>query len=102
MTCSIDKWISGDWHFCLFDPVVSLVGEGIFGLLIGAAVYTGLYMAGNGQPTAPTVVTILLATIMFPALPQAYVGIAWSVLVVGAAAAILQVMQKYVLSPGTV
>jgi hypothetical protein len=99
--CGIDKWIAGDWHNCIFSPVVGLVGEGIFGVLIGASLWIALYFAGGGSTTTPTVVTILLATIMFPVLPASYYGIAWSMLLVGAAAAILQSMQKYALSPST-
>lgn len=100
-SCSIDKWLSGDWHTCVFQPTVDLVGEPTFGLLIGVGLYASLYFAGGGNPTTATVVCILVATIMFPALPSAYAGIAWTVLVVGAAAAVLQIMQKYVLSPAT-
>jgi len=99
--CSVSQWINGAWHTCLFQGVTSVVGEATFGLFVGLAVYVSLYLAGGGRASTPTVVCILLATILFPALPQAYVGIAWSVLVVGAAAAILQVAQKYVLSPAT-
>lgn len=101
MTCDTSQWINGDWHSCLFDPVVSLIGEGTFGLLVAAGIWTALYLAGNGSTTTPTVVMILLATITFPVLPAAYSGIAWSILLVGAAAAIMQAMQKYVLSPAT-
>lgn len=99
--CTIDKWMAGDWHTCLFQATTDLVGETTFGLLVGAALWTALYLAGGGRSTAPTVVVILLATIMFPVLPNAFVGIAWSVLVVGAVAAVVQIAQKYVLSPGT-
>jgi hypothetical protein len=100
-SCDINQWINGDWFTCLFDPTVTLIGEPMFGLLIGAAVWTSFYLAGGGSSAAPTVVCILLASIMFPTLPSAYVGIAWSVLLVGAAAAVFQSMQKYVLSPAT-
>lgn len=101
MTCSIERWVQGDWHTCLFDPTVSLIGEGTFGVLVAAGVWTALYLAGNGSPTTPTVVMILLATIAFPVIPAAYSGVAWSILLVGAAAALLQTMQKYVLEPAT-
>ena len=87
-SCGVDTWIGGDWHRCLFEPITALVGEATFGVLIG-------------RTTTPTVVTILLATLMFPVLPSGFNGIAWSVLLVGAAASMLQVLQKYVLSPAT-
>jgi len=99
--CQPTDWINGDWTACLFDPVVALIGESTWGLLIGVAIWGALYMAGNGSPVTPTVVTILLAALLFPTLPGAYVGIAWSVLLVVASAAMLQVLQKFTLSPAT-
>jgi hypothetical protein len=101
MICDIDEWIGGAWHPCIFDPMTSLVGEGLFGLIVGAAVWAGLYFGGGGSPTTPTVVTILLATLLFPVLPEAYVGIAWSILVVGATGVALQIVQKYLFDPAT-
>jgi hypothetical protein len=100
-SCSLDSWIQGDWHRCLFESTTALIGESTFGVLIGIGIYAGLYVAGGGRTTTPTVVVILLATLMFPLLPGQFNGIAWSVLLVGAAASMLQVMQKYVLSPAT-
>jgi len=100
-SCAVSEWINGNWHSCLFDPVTSLVGEPTFGLLVGAGLWTAFYLAGNGSMTTPTVVTILLATVMFPVLPSAFSGIAWTILVVGATAALVQLGQKYVLSPAT-
>jgi|APHM01.1.fsa_nt_gi hypothetical protein len=100
-SCGVDQWILGDWHRCLFEPITSLIGEPTFGVLIGIGIYGSMYVAGGGDMTTPTVVTILLATLMFPLLPGGFSGIAWAVLLVGAAGSILQVMQKYVLSPAT-
>jgi hypothetical protein len=100
-SCGTNEWIAGEWHRCLFEPTTSLIGEPTFGVLIGIGIYGSMYVAGGGDMTTPTTVTILLATLMFPLLPGGFNGIAWAVLLVGAAAAILQVMQKYVLSPAT-
>jgi hypothetical protein len=44
---------------------------------------------------------MLLASALFPLLPGDLRGIAWAVLFVGAAAAILQSAQKYLLNPST-
>lgn len=73
----------------------------IYGFLQGVAVWGSLFLAGSGNSTTPTVVTILLATALFPTLPAQYVGIAWSVLAVGGAATVLQILQKYMLTPST-
>lgn len=102
MTCTINEWITLNWHRCIFDPTVSLIGEGLFGLIVGVGIWAGLYFAGGGSPTTPTVVTILVATLLFPLLPGGYVGIAWSILVIGSTGAIIQALQKYVLNPSTV
>jgi len=99
--CGMDPWLAGEFGRCIIDPVRNLIGNGLFGLFIAAAVWGGLYFAGGGNSTTATTVTILLATALFPVLPGQYTGIAWSVLVIGAAAAILQAGQKYVLSPAT-
>lgn len=101
MTCGVSDWVAGDWHRCLFEPVVSVIGEPIFGLLVGGGVYLALYLAGGGRASAPTVVTILVASLLFPLLPGQFSGIAWSVLFVGATAAIFQSLQKYLLNPST-
>ena len=101
MTCDINQWIDGVWHQCIFDPMTGLLGEAMFGLIVGTAMWAGLYFGGGGSPTTPTVVTILVATLLFPVLPEAYVGIAWSILIVGAAAIALQTIQKYVFDPST-
>jgi hypothetical protein len=99
--CTVNEWLAADVHRCVFTPVTGLIGEGVFGLLVGSVLYLALYIAGNGDMTVPTVVCILVATLAFPILPNQFNPIAWSVLLVGAAAAVLQVLQRYVLDPST-
>jgi len=99
--CGTSDWLSGDWGPCLYEPVTTVAGEGFFGLVIGGSVFLSLYFAAGGRATTATVVTMLLAGALFPVLPGQYVGIAWTVLFVGAAAAILQSAQKYILNPST-
>jgi len=99
--CRMDRWIAGDWHQCVLEPVPGLVSDGIFGLFVAIALYGGLYLAGGGKSTTPTVVTILVASVMFATLPAAYRGLAWSVLLLGGAAALIQAFQKYMLDPTT-
>jgi hypothetical protein len=99
--CRADQWLSGDVGPCLYEPITSIAGEGFFGVMIGGSVYLSLYFAGGGRATTATVVTILLASAMFPLLPGDFSGIAWAVLFVGGTAAVLQSAQKYVLNPST-
>jgi hypothetical protein len=99
--CSSDEWLKGNAGPCLYEPITQIAGEGFFGLMIGGAVFLSLYFAGGGRTTTATVVTILLASAMFPLLPGDFQGIAWAVLFVGGAAAVLQSAQKYLLSPST-
>jgi hypothetical protein len=99
--CEPSGWISGDWHSCLFDPLVASTGEGMFGVLVGGGVWLALYFAGGGRMETPTAVIILAAALLFPVLPGDLVQVAYGTITVGVAAAFLQGLQKYVLSPST-
>jgi hypothetical protein len=99
--CEASRWLAGEWHSCVFEPVPDLVGLPVFGLVVASMLYMSLYVAGSGNLTTPTVVCILLAGALFPVIPSQFSGIAWSVLLVGAAGATFQVFQKYILDPST-
>lgn len=101
MPCALNRWITGDWFACMFDPVTATTGETGFGLLVGATLIMALYLAGDGSMATPSVAIILFAGVMVPVLPGAYVGVAQGVAIIGVFAALLAVGQKYVLSPST-
>jgi hypothetical protein len=99
--CEASRWLAGEWHNCVFEPVPDLVGVPVFGLIVASMLYMTLYVAGSGNLTTPTVVSILLATALFPVIPDQFSGIAWSILLIGGAGASFQILQKYVLDPST-
>jgi hypothetical protein len=100
--CTTEEWLLGEWHSCIFDPMTGIVGEPLFALLVGSAMWTSLYFAGSGGMATPTAVTILVGAILFPILPGGMVGVAYGAVTIGVAAAFFQVLQKYVLNPSTV
>lgn len=99
--CGLDKWIAGEWHRCLFEPVTALTGDALFGLMVGSGLWIAFYFAAGGSIAAPTAALILVASLLFPILPGSFIGIAYGVLLIGVAAAVLNVMQRYVLNPST-
>jgi hypothetical protein len=99
--CGVNEWATGDWHNCVFEPVPAIIGDGAFGLVVGAGVFLAFYLAGGGRMPAPTAITIILATFLFPLLPGSLGSIAWAVLFIGGTAAAVQAAQKYVLNPTT-
>lgn len=84
---------------CLLSQLVSAFGgAALFGLLLGAVIFTTFYIASGGDLATPTVALILTGTVVIAMLPGAYERIATGVVVIGLAAAIWQVLQQYVLS----
>jgi uncharacterized membrane protein YedE/YeeE len=99
--CEPSGWITGDWHSCVFNPLVAATGEGLFGVIVGGSAWLALYFAGNGRMETPTAVIILAAPLLFAVLPGGMGELAYGVITVGIAAAFLQGLQKYVLNPST-
>ncbi len=96
--CEISAWATGDWHRCMFSPEVLGAPETVFGLIVAGGLLASFYIAGRGIAT-PTVLLILLSSIMIPVLPGAYVGIANAIAVMGVTSAVFLLLQKYVMSP---
>lgn len=93
----IDTWGSGDWETAVFGPIVDLIGEGAFAVLIGSVLIVSFWLAGDRDLAAPSIVTILLGALMFPLLPGNFQGIAWAVVFIGVTGAFFAVMRRYVL-----
>jgi hypothetical protein len=100
MQVSIDDLINGNWYDVIFGQVPGLIGEPIFGLLIGGSVLLGFYVAGDGDLATPTVVLMLLASVMVPVLPGSAQSIAWAIAVVGSVAMMLAVARAYIFEGG--
>jgi len=84
---------------CLLDQLVGAFGgPGLLGLLIGAVVFVGFWIASEGDLATPTVALILTGTVLVGMVPGQYQQLAISVVTIGLAAAIWAVVKKYVLS----
>jgi hypothetical protein len=94
---TLDNWGSGAWEEAIFGPVVALIGEGVFGVLVGAVLIISMWLAGDRGLAAPAVTTILLGALMFPILPANFVGIGWAVVFVGLAGGFFAVLKEYAL-----
>lgn len=98
-----------DWCYFNNGPMGCLVsqyagafgGEALFGVLMGSVIFTAFYVASDGDMATPTVAVILCGTALIPMVPPRYGQIGMYVVTIGLAAAVWQVLQKYVLSPAT-
>lgn len=86
------------WGCAMSDLTAALGGEATFGFLVGGITLLSLYVAGDGDMAAPTVLTILLGGMLFPILPGAYATMAWSIIIVGLVAGGLSAANRYLLS----
>lgn len=85
---------------CVLNDLTAAVGgEAAFGVLVAAAIFVSLYIAGNGDLTTPTVALIFIGSVFVPLLPPQFRRIAFALVVVGVAGAGLTLVRKYVLSP---
>lgn len=92
-------YFGGDALNCLLEQLVSAFGgEALFGVLAAAVIFTVFYIASEGDLATPTVALILTGTVFVGMLPGRYNTIAYSVVVIGLAAAVWQVAKQYVLS----
>lgn len=94
---AIDQFGSGDWEEAIFGGVTSLIGEGTFGVLVGATLIVAFYLAGDRGLAAPSVATTLLGAMMFPILPGGFQGIAWAVVFIGLSGGFFAVLREYAL-----
>lgn len=87
---------------CVFPQLAGATAgsEQLFGLLL-VTLILGLTWYSTGSIGATAGILILLGGAMMPMLPGSYRSLAWSVLVVGLAAAFLALAQRYVLDPTT-
>ena len=96
-------YFSGDALTCLIDQqVAAFGGEALFGLLLGSAIFGAFYIASGGDMATPTVALILTGTVIIGMLPASYQSIAYSVVLIGLAAALWQVFKQYILSGSVV
>lgn len=76
-------------------------GASLLAVVMAAVIFGVFYLAGDGDMATPTVALILSGTALVQMLPAAYQQLAIYLVVIGVAAGVWQVLQKYVLSPAT-
>jgi hypothetical protein len=84
----------------LNDLTAATGGEALFGILVGGAILLAFYIGGDRDLATPTVLTILLGSVLIPMLPGQYQQIGLSVIIVGIAAGIMAIANRYVLRLG--
>ena len=86
----------GDLMQCVVDGTFGAgPSPALIGLLLAGVLLVSLYIAGDGTVTVPAVVTILLGSVMVPLLPAQYVGLVYTVTVVGVTVAAFAAYQRF-------
>lgn len=82
---------------CSLDDLASSVGgQAMFGFLVGGMLITGFYVASNGGLATASTLTAVIGALMIPALPPTYQGIAFIIIFLGIAGAVMSGLDKYV------
>jgi hypothetical protein len=75
--------------------------DALFGLMLGMSILVPMWLADDeGRLAAPAVLLILLGGSLLPMLPGNMRGAAWTLIILGVAAAIAVVANRFVLNPG--
>ncbi|CAI49749.1 uncharacterized protein NP_7040A (plasmid) [Natronomonas pharaonis DSM 2160] len=91
----------GDLVECVTtDLSAAAGGTTMMGLLIGGTLLLSLYIAGDGDPAVPTVVTILVGGTLVPMLPPHLTPFAYSIVVLGIAFGGMAAAQRWLLRGG--
>ena len=92
--CWIDE--STDMTDCMVDGAFAAgPAPSLMGLLMGGTLITSLYIAGDGSIVVPSVVTILLGSMLVPILPPQYVSFAYTVVVLGVTVAAFSAWNRF-------
>jgi|APHM01.1.fsa_nt_gi hypothetical protein len=96
---SLDDYLSGGdmLRAALDDLVWASGGEATFGVIVGGSIILSMWIAGDGDLSMPSVITVLFGGLMFPLLPPAYLTIARVVTFIGLTAGVLAAGEKYYL-----
>lgn len=84
----------------LTDLTAATGGEALFGILAGGAIVLAFYVGGGRDLATPTVLTILLGSVLIPMLPGQYQQLGLSLIIVGIAAGIMAIANRYILRLG--
>ena len=67
----------------------------LMGLLLGGTLVTSMYIAGKGTIAVPSIVTILLGSVMIPLLPEQHITFAYTLVVFGITTALFAVWVRF-------
>jgi hypothetical protein len=84
----------------LADLTAATGGEALFGVLVGGLIVTSFYVGGDRDLATPTVLTIILGSVLIPMLPASYQQLGISLIIVGIAAGIMALANRYILRLG--
>lgn len=105
---NLDCYTSGDspsdadLYGCMVtDAAAAFGGAEILGLFVGAGLMLALYIASDFEPAAPTIGTILVGSMLIPALPAQYSSVGLTMMILGGVIGIFVAAQRYVLEVGT-
>jgi len=91
----------GSMSQCVLDGVFSagpspaLIGLGISGVML-----TSFYIAGDGNIVVPAVLLILFSGIIAAMLPAQFIGLAYTMLVIGGAVAAFKAIMRFIAAGG--
>jgi len=83
------------FQWALDNIFAALGGDALGSTLIGGTILLSLYLAGNRSFATPAVVLILFGGVLIPLLPGELAGVAGTVMLLGLAAGILAVAERY-------
>ena len=73
----------------------------MFAMVVAFGLLISLYIASDFEPAAPTIGTILVGSMLIPALPGQFSRIGLVIMLVGMVAGIFAFGQRYILEVGT-
>lgn len=83
------------WLEIVIEIYANVAGDAWVGLILGAGLLFAMYVHSDDM-ALPTVVLILLSSVLFGVLPGDYQQTAWGVMIIGITAAIFEVFRRYV------
>ncbi len=81
------------------DELTSGMGEPLFGLFIGGIVFMLLYSASGGRIGVPAIILTLASGWLLSEVPPQYRSMVIAIVIVGIAAGVFSISQKYFLRP---
>ena len=93
---------SADLYQCMVSDTAAAFGTPeMMALVFGFGIILALYIASDFDPAAPTIGTILIGSMLIPALPAEYSSVGLILMMMGGVIGLFVAAQRYVLEVGT-